>query len=536
MAKNSLLINTDVGETRVGLIEDGILGELYVERKRDRSPVGNIYLGKVTRVLPGMQAAFIDIGLDRAAFLHVEDLLPTEEMERAAAEKAREQEKAEGAAEGAEEGAPNAEGKKGAGRGRSRKRQSSGSVHNRVSRKTPIREVLKEGQKLVVQVSKGPISTKGARVTAHISMPGRFAVFMPTVDHVGVSKRIGNDKERRRLKEVIESIKPPTGGVVVRTLAQGLTKKKLKADIGYLVRQWEKAVERQKTAKKAPTLLYEEPDIVLRTARDMFTDDVDEMIVDDRKEYERLREFLEAFMPERADDASHYEGSEPLFDEYGIEDEITRALSRKVHLPSGGYLIIDQAEALTAIDVNTGRFTGKGKSVEETILQTNLEAAREIAYQLRFRNIGGLLVLDFIDMERHAHREKVHKELQKVLKKDKAKTTAMRVSDLGLIEMTRKRTRESLGRTLYEPCFFCDGTGHLLSKSTICHEIFRQMTRERDFLPGYKITINAHPAVCDMLQREEKAALVEASDRLQRRIVLSPQKDYHLEQFSLKGG
>jgi ribonuclease G len=359
---------------------------------------------------------------------------------------------------------------------------------------------------------------------------------MPTVDHVGVSKRIGNDKERRRLKEVIDSIRPPKGGVVVRTLGQGLTKKQLKADVGYLVKVWERAQEKIALGKKAPYPVHEEPDIVLRAARDLFTEDVADVVVDDPSEYKRLHDFMELFLPERAADVKHYDGHEPLFDEYGIEDEITRALARKVPLPSGGYLIIDQAEALTAIDVNTGRFTGKGKDVEETIFQTNLEAVKEIGYQLRFRNIGGLIVLDFIDMERQGHRDKVYKALLDVLKKDKSKTTAVRISELGLVEMTRKRTRESLGRTLYESCFYCDGTGHLQSKTTVAHSIFRQMRREKDSLPGYKITISAHPAVCDLLQRQERDALEEASKRFQRRIVLNPRKDYHLEQFDLTAG
>ncbi len=510
---NRILINVDVGETRVGLIEDGILGELYVERKRDRSPVGNVYLGKVTRVLPGMQAAFVDVGLDRAAFLHVEDLqLPP----------------------GAAEEEENAEGDK---RNGNRRRSK------RASRKTPIRDLIKEGQEIVVQVSKGPISTKGARVTTHIALPGRYVVYMPQESEVGISKRIGRDNERKRLKEVIESIKPPQGGVVVRTLAAGLTKAKLKHDIGYLVKVWEECQQiletnrksRKKTLK-APALIHAEPDIVLRTARDMLTEEVSEIVVDDPKEHERIADFLKVFLPERAKDVRLYEGSEPLFDAYGIENEIQRALSRKVPLKSGGYLIIDQAEALTAIDVNTGRFTGKGKDVEQTIFQTNLEAVDEICYQLRFRNIGGLIVLDFIDMEKSSHRDKVYKSLVRALKKDKAKTTAVRISELGLVEMTRKRTHESLGRLLYEPCFYCDGTGHLKSKTTICHEIFRQMSREKDSLPGYAITVTAHPAVCDALQREEKAALEEASKRLMRRIVLQARSDYHLEQFDLTAG
>jgi ribonuclease G len=458
-------------------------------------------------VLPGMQAAFVDIGLDRAAFLHVEDIVAEEDLEAVAAGDADSDDDDD-----------------------DEKKKS-----RKITRKTPIRDVLKEGQSILVQVSKGPISTKGARVTSHISLPGRYVVYMPTVEHIGISKRIGNEKERKRLRETIEAFKPPQGGLIVRTVAAGLTKKQLKADVGYLVKTWNETMKKRETISRAPALLYDDLDVILRAARDLFTEDVAKIVIDSPREHERLVKFVEDFMPERAGDVELYSDSEPVYDEYGIEDEIARALSRKVPLPSGGYLIIDQAEALTAIDVNTGRFTGKGKDVEETIFQTNLEAVKEIAYQLRFRNIGGLIVLDFIDMERASHREKVYKALLEVLKHDKAKTTAVRISELGLVEMTRKRTRESLGRTLNEPCFYCDGTGHLQSKATVCHEILRQIRREKDHLPGYKIVVNAHPAICDMLQREEKAAVEVASKRFTRQIVVQPKRDYHLEQFDLAG-
>ena len=539
MANSTIVISCDVGETRVALIENGILGEIYVERERDRSPVGNIYLGKVTRVLPGMQAAFVDIGLDRAAFLHVEDVVPQADFDKMLSSSDDDEEASADADAEAGEGGGNGGGGGGK-RGRNRGNGNNGaSKHEkdagRLTRKTPIREVLKEGQQIVVQVSKGPISTKGARVTSHVSLPGRFAVFMPTIDHVGVSKRIGNERERKRLREVIEQVKPPHGGLIVRTVAAGLTKGGLKADVGYLVKTWEAVAEKQKKTKRAPACLSSELDIVLRTARDLLTEDVSKIVIDDQAEYERLSEFVQSFMPERAADVELYNGADPIFDEFGIEDEIARSLSRKVPLPSGGYLIIDQAEALTAIDVNTGRFTGKGKDVEETIYQTNLEAAKEISYQLRFRNIGGLIVLDFIDMERASHREKVYKTLVKHLGSDKSKTTVVRISDLGLVEMTRKRTRESLGRTLYEPCFYCDGTGQLQSKTTICHEILRQIRREKDSLPGFKVVVNAHPAVVDAMQREQKDALQKASARYARQIVLTARKDYHLEQFDLSG-
>ncbi len=403
--------------------------------------------------------------------------------------------------------------------------------------------MVREGQQVIVQVTKEPIGSKGARVSSHVSLPGRYVVYLPTVEHVGISKRIGNDKERGRLRQVIEAMKPAKGGLVVRTVAEGLTKKGLKNDIGYLVRLWDEISRKKEEAEKTrssnntkPTLLYEELDLVLKTARDLFSEDVERIIIDNREQYARLRRFVEMFMPERARDVHLYEGAEPVFDAYGIEDEIGRALSRKVPLASGGYLIIDQAEALTAIDVNTGRFVGKGsKDLEDTILQTNLEAVEEIAYQLRFRNIGGLIILDLIDMERRSNREKVRRKLEDLLAKDKAKTTLNRISDLGLIEMTRKRTRESLGRLLHEPCFYCDGTGQLMSKETIAYEILRQVRREQGNLKGYSITVNAHPAIIDLLQTEEREAVVEIERIFARRIQLAPRKEYHLEQFDLQG-
>ncbi|NUO49252.1 MAG: Rne/Rng family ribonuclease [Polyangiaceae bacterium] len=749
MAKNLLVINVDIRETRVALIENGIIAELQIERHSSGGgTLGNIYLGKVSRVLPGMQAAFIDIGEERAAFLHVEDLIRPDDFDaylaghrtgRAKSEEEREamgdqavadaggaipeaagssaqvaealepeddheaiveepdddalagfelegeaeveaepDVEAEGdvdadveagaeteasleapaddedddavveaeaeaeadieaeadadddaAAEAAAEAdddldrptppldvdlprvtaeplsdlppaedapetlaaatpaaeepgqraprarrggrtrrrgrtkdreaemakeakaappppAPKQDRSRGRdgrrrddGRGKRDERRGGGGRAKdplRVSKSTPIREVVREGQEILVQVSKEPIGTKGARVTSHVSLPGRYVVYLPTVEHIGISKRIGSDKERGRLREAIEAMKPPQGGLIVRTLAEGLTKKSLKQDVGYLVRLWGEIVKNREEAKRAPACVYTELDLVLKTARDYFTDDVDKIVIDSKEEYQRLRSFIEMFMPERLSSIELYEGGEPIFDAYGIEDEIGRALSRKVPLPSGGHLIIDQAEALTAIDVNTGRFVGKGsKDLEDTILQTNLEAVEEIAYQLRFRNIGGLIILDLIDMERAANREKVRRRLEQLLAKDKAKTTLNRISELGLIEMTRKRTRESLGRVMNEPCFYCDGTGNLQSKQTVAYEILRQIKRERGSLRGYTVLVNAHPAVVDCMKNEERAAVQEAERRYQRRIELTPRKEYHLEQFDLIG-
>lgn len=410
-----------------------------------------------------------------------------------------------------------------------------GAMAGRISKSTPIREVVKEGQEIIVQISKDPIGTKGARCTSHVSLAGRYVVYLPTVDHIGISKRIGSDRERARLRETIESIKPKQGGLIVRTVAEGLTKKGLKQDIGYLVRLWGEIATKREGAK-APHMLSSELDLVLKTARDLFTDDVDEIVIDDKHQYDRLTSFVEMFAPDRLKDIKLYSGEEAIFDAYGIEDEIGRALSRKVPLPSGGALVIDQAEALTAIDVNTGRFVGKGsKDLEDTILKTNLEAVHEIAYQLRFRNIGGLIILDLIDMEKAQNREKVRRTLEELLQKDKAKTTLNRISELGLIEMTRKRTRESLGRMMHEPCFYCDGTGQLMSKETIAFEILREIRRKRADLPGYTIVVNAHPAVVDLLTGQEKAAIVEAETKYMRKISVVPRKEYHFEQFDLEG-
>jgi ribonuclease G len=698
MPRNQIVINVDVGETRVALIENGIVTELNIERRGDKSVVGDVYLGKVTRVLPGMNAAFVDIGLERAAFLHLEDVvsegalrgsaaddddddagrshghahghghpqlhraagatqdvpqapgtaelvaaasgggdaavaddsaidervsapadvhpevagdaIETGTAESAAADGDAESDddaddegdelpEAEASADGevldeapvdddegdatmadliadtdAEGGSreagsavvsPTGAGARGdrrPRRGRDRDRDRRGGRNNNRSRrkevrggnaprersersergaeraKAPpapknIRDVLREGQEIVVQVSKGPISTKGARCTSHISLPGRYVVYMPTGDQIGVSKRIGNDKERKRLREVIETIKPEKGGLIVRTASEGLTKKQLKNDVGYLVHLWADIWKKRESAR-SPAMLYSELDVVLRTVRDVMGPDIEKIVIDDKEAHARCVRFVEQFMPDRKDDVELYTGSEPIFDEYGIEDEIARALARKVPLKSGGYLIIDEAEALTAIDVNSGRFVGK-RDVEETVTQTNLEAVSEIAYQLRLRNLGGLIILDLIDMDRQANRDKVYRALNEALKQDKAKTSILRISELGLIEMTRKRTRESLGRQLYEPCFYCDGTGNTQSKLTIAYEVLRQIRREKDQLPGYNIIVNCHPAVADTLKHEIREVLEEVQKRTMRRIVVASKPEYHIEQFDLQG-
>ena len=328
-----------------------------------------------------------------------------------------------------------------------------------------IEDLLKEGQEIIVQVTKEPISTKGARTTRYISLPGRHLVFMPTVDHIGISRRIASDKERRRLREIVESMRPPGSGFIVRTVAEGVSERELKADMEFLIKLWNEVVRRAEGGR-CPSLIYNDLDLLLRTVRDLFTADVEKLIIDSRPEYERVKKFIAAFMPDFAGHIELYDGDEPIFDGYGIEIEIDRALERKVWLKSGGYLIVDQMEALTAIDVNTGRFVGK-KSLEDTITKTNLEAAQEVAEQLRIRTIGGMIVVDFIDMDRPHNREKVTRAFNEHLRKDRAKAAVTRISELGLIEMTRKRTRESLLHTLTEPCTACEGKGYTKSRRTV---------------------------------------------------------------------
>ena len=501
----TIVVNADGPETRVALVEHGMLAELFIERKRGRGVTGNIYKGKVVRVLPGMQAAFVDIGIEKAGFLYVGDVRGTADdyMHFFAedAEDAFDEEREEG---------------------------------GRPSKSAQIQDLLKEGQEILVQVVKEPIGTKGARLTSYISLPGRHLVFMPTVDHVGISRRIQGERERRRLREIVESMRPKGAGFIVRTAAEGVPEADLRADMEFLLKLWEETLRRERTAK-APALLYSDLDLVLRTVRDLFTDEVAHFIIDSKTEYERVEKFVSAFMPQYLSKLELYQGTEPIFDGYGIEIEIDRALERKVWLRSGGYIIIDQGEALTAIDVNTGRFVGQ-RNLEETITKTNLEACREIAEQLRLRNLGGIIVIDFIDMDRESNREKVFRALQDALKADKARVNVTKISDIGLVEMTRKRTRESLGRTLTEPCFYCEGKGYLKSKITIAYELLREVRRQAWMIHDDVITVFAHPEVATLLATSEHEFMEAVEKKVQKQIVVRPKGSLHLEQYEIKAG
>ena len=499
---SEIISNVTAGETRVALVETGVIVELFVERERDKSIVGNVYNGKVLRVLPGMQAAFVDIGLEKAAFLYVSDIYEEMDEYDVGGDKSDDGDESP------------------------RRRGGSGPTPR-------IQDLLKEGQEVLVQVAKEPIGTKGARITSHISLPGRNLVFMPHMDHVGVSRRIDNEKERKRLREIVMKSKPPGCGFIVRTASGGTTAEELQADMDYLMTLWE-AIRRRKEEIHPPGLVHAELSLTLRAVRDLYTSEVNRLVIDDEKQYNEILEFIRTFMPATKHVVEHYAKPEPIFDHYGIEVDIDEALGRKVWLKSGGYIIIEQTEALTVIDVNTGRYVGK-RSLEDTILKTNLEAVKEVVYQLRFRNIGGIIIIDFIDMERETNREKVFSAFREALRHDKAKTNILKISELGLVEMTRKRTRENLIQILCEPCSYCEGRGYLKSKVSICYKIFREVRRESANFRGQKIIVNTHPEVAELLYDEEHAG-VEALERVTgKTIIIRAKTTLHQESFEIQG-
>jgi ribonuclease G len=496
-----LVINTTSHETRVALLENGHIAELYIERVRERGIVGNIYKGRVIRVLPGMQAAFVDIGLEKAAFLYVADVL--DEM-KAVERFIDEGESAETLGDGEGGGLPAL---------------------------PPIEDLLREGQEVLVQVAKEPIGTKGARITSHISLPGRHLVYMPTVDHVGISRRIENEEEKERLRALVERIKPEGSGFIVRTVSEGKSEEDLRADMEFLSGLWQEICA-LKRRNPAPCLIYSDLDVISKVLRDILTEDVRRIVVDSGREYGRIVRFIETFMPTLNFTIELYQQPEPVFDAFGLEVEIARALGRKVWLKSGGYIVIEQTEALTAIDVNTGRFVGK-HNLEDTILKTNLEAVKEVAFQLRLRNIGGLIIVDFIDMEKEAHREKVHSALEEALRGDRAKTNILKISELGLVEMTRKRVRENLTRTLCEPCPYCEGKGYVKSRATMVYDIFRQLRREIANLSGEQVTLLVHPDIASFICDEERGEIDDLECQFSKQIAITARFDYHIEQFDI---
>ena len=478
-----ILMNITPMESRVAVVENGVLQEVHVERTQRRGIVGNIYKGKVVRVLPGMQAAFVDIGLDRAAFIHASEI-------------------------SAREG-------------------------NAVE---PINALVHEGQSLVVQVTKDPIGTKGARLTTQLSIPSRYLVYMPRTSHVGISLRIEDEGERERLKQVVaecvaaEGIQE-AGGFILRTAAEGAGKDEILMDIRYLRRLWEQIAGQMKTAS-APSLIYEDLALAMRTLRDLVNPRIEKIRIDSRENFQKVTQFVGELMPELGDRLEHYPGERPIFDLYGVEDEIQKALERKVMLKSGGYLIIDPAEAMTTIDVNTGAFVGH-RTLEETIFKTNLEAATAIARQLRLRNIGGIIIIDFIDMEDEEHRRQVLRTLEKQLERDHAKTNIIGITELGLVQMTRKRTRESLEQVLCEPCLACQGRGKLKTAETVCYEIFREILREARAYQAEGYRVLANQKVIDRLLDEESGNVADLEAFIGRSIKFQVESMYSQEQYDV---
>jgi ribonuclease G len=487
-------------ETRAAVLDNNVVTELYVDRAKKQDFVGNIYKGRVAKVLPGMQAAFVDIGLERAAFVHVSDLSTDTEPGETLIDSEEDEKTAE-------------------------------VPHPRRQVSRPIEQLLHEGQELMVQISKGPIGTKGPRITTYVSLPGRYLVFMPNVEHIGVSRRIPKDEERVRLKEIMRRIRRPGHGYIVRTVSEGVKEEDLQSDVEFLNVLWQDVL-RKREQSAAPSLLHSDLSLTFRVVRDLFTKKVDRLLIDSKEEYEAVKDFVHRFMPEQTSRVQLYDKGETLFDYLGVEMEIARALNRKVWLKSGGHIVIDHTEAMTVIDVNTGRYVGK-RDQEETILKNNLEAVKEIAYQIKLRGIGGLIIIDFIDMEREKNREKVYQAFVEAMATDKARTRISRISDLGLIEISRERVREDLLRTMSQPCSYCEGRGYTKSPATIVYEIFREIRRLDNSPEEQKIIVGANPSVAALLLEEEHQGVEDLERESNRKIIIKSDSSLHLEQYDL---
>jgi ribonuclease G len=488
-----IVINATKYESRIAVLDEGHVAEVWVERTRQRTIVGNIYKGRVTKVLPGMQSAFVDLGLDRDAFLYVSDVV--EDLEEYESE------------------------------------------HDDINftevehPEASIADLLREGQEILVQVSKESIAGKGARITTHITLPGRFLVYMPTVDHIGISRRIENETERTRLKEILERVRTNHGGFIVRTAGEGRIEEEFAADAKYLTDLWE-SIRRRGEKASAPTQIHRDFDLVLRTIRDILSPDFKTVWVDSVEEYQRIVEFLDQIQPNLVSRVRLYRREEPIFDEFGIEPEIAKALRSKVWLKSGGHIVINQTEALVAIDVNTGKYVGK-KNLEETVYRTNLEAIREIVRQIRIRDLGGIIVVDFIDMEDLANRASVFEALTSEIRKDRSRSKILQISEFGLVEMTRKRVRQSLERSLTQACPHCGGSGRIKSNSTVMFEIWRELMKLRDFHEGQEVIVRVHPDIYTHLRADEQAMFDEVERTFMIHLVFKPDENLHHEQFDV---
>ena len=534
-----MIISSSAHETRVAILEEEQVAEIFIERERSRGVVGNLYKGRVSKVLPGMQSAFVDLGLERDGFLYVSDVVATfEEFDRLetdeddAAHAAQKAGQAAGAA-----GQPSVQGQPGKGGGR---RDTGGRGAVKVGEKAPepkIEELLKEGQEIIVQVAKEPLGTKGARLTSHATMPGRFLVFMPTVDHVGVSRKIDSREERSRLRGIVREFREQhgfTGGVIIRTAAAGRPKEDIVSDLSYFHRVWTE-IRQKAESSRAPAVVYREQSLVAKLLRDLLTEDYNCIRIDSATEYRRVLELIERIMPTLAPRVKLYEKDYPIFEEYGVQAEIDKALRSKVWLKSGGSIVINQTEALVAIDVNTGRYVGKKTAgrLEDTIIKTNLEAAKEIVRQVRLRDLGGIIVLDFIDMEEKKNRQKVFQTVEQELRKDRAPSKALQVSDFGLVIITRKRVKQSLERVLTEPCPYCAGSAVVKSSSTICYEILTEVQKIAPDLNGQSLVLRVNPDIARALRDEERAVFKELKQSVGRDVALRPDAQLHHEQFDL---
>jgi ribonuclease G len=587
-----MIISSTSHETRVAILEDDQVAEVFIEREASRGVVGNVYKGRVSKVLPGMQSAFVDLGLERDAFLYVTDVInPTEESleddedeedERVAAELPEAQARIDAAHDGAEtvetaadtvqtaaeaaepatssiralvgemvpqvhdvrevqEVQPVNGGQGQAGPNGSEEPQGHGRTDRRGRDRTAptasIEELLKEGQEVVVQVVKEPLGTKGARITSHISMPGRFLVYMPTVDHIGISRKIEARDERRRLRGIVQKFREESGlpgGVIIRTAAVNRSEEDIVGDLSYFHQVWQE-VQRRRETERTPAVLFREESLVTKLLRDLLTDQFQTIRIDNAAEHRRVVAFVQRVMPSMVNRVKHFTKEYPIFDEYGVQSEIDKALRSKVWLKSGGYIVINQTEALVAIDVNTGRYVGKKSAgrLEDTIVKTNLEAAQEIVRQVRLRDLGGIIVLDFIDMEDKKNRQKVAQAIEAELRKDRAPSKAVSVSDFGLIIITRKRVKSSLERQLTEPCPYCSGTGTIKASATICYDILNEVKKVSSELDGYSLVLRVNPEVARALKAESRGVFKELEAVVGRSVTIRIDEQLHHEQFDL---
>jgi ribonuclease G len=488
---SELIINATFSETRIAFLENGILTEFFIERKNDRSIVGNIYKGRVVRILPGMDAAFVDIGLEKSAFLYVADIVVDVMMYEEFAE-------ASAAVE------PN---------GR-------------------IEGVLEEGQEIIVQVSREPIGQKGTRATSRITLPGRLLVLMSATEHVGVSRRIADEEERKRLATVLKKICPKGFGLIARTACEGKKEDELLADLDFLRRMWE-SIQGKARKVRAPALLHQDLRIIFRVIRDLHGHGLKRIVVDDAVLYKRVEEFLKEYLPEEQCEVEFFHENENIFESYRVELEISKLTQKKIWLKSGGYIVFDYTEALSAIDVNTGKYLGR-RGLEDTILKTNLEAVKEIAYQIRLRNLGGIIVVDFIDMERKESRETVFQALLDALKRDRIKTFAYPISELGLVQLTRKRTRENMVTMLTESCPTCEGSGYIKSRYTICYEVLRLLRVSCSKGKAKRLDVHLAPEVARLLVEEEKASLEYLENTFAAKINIIANSAFIIDNFDVK--